>query len=62
MELPELAPSTAPIGRLKCVQFSLLSEEQIVRLNFFLLRRRRRRRARTLTRTEMYVRYDGVEV
>ena len=56
-----MAPSTAPIGRLKCVQFSLLSEEQIVRLNFFLLRRRRRR-ARTLTRTEMYVRYDGVEV
>ena len=55
-----MAPSTAPIGRLKCVQFSLLSEEQIVRLNFFLLRRRRR--ARTLTRTEMYVRYDGVEV
>ena len=59
MELPEMAPSTAPIGRLKCVQFSLLSEEQIVRFDIFF---KRRRRADTQTNAEIHVRHDGVEV
>lgn len=35
MEIPDMAPSSMPIGRLKCVQFSILGEEHIVRVFYF---------------------------